>query len=194
VQFAPLAGAFSPRLSQKCPRERYAPQQSAKAFAAGMPARFLLPPRQREMRMKNWNAMIWLAALALQPLGAVAADEASTKATPSDQAPSAVGTLTVQWTVSGRRDPSDCGGFGVERFVLSARSVSSAPSDEEQGEAPCDAFQISMDLAPGSYTGEATLVDRLDRPLTLALPLEQVDIVAGREVVKSVDFAVGAFL
>jgi hypothetical protein len=145
--------------------------------------------------MKNWNAKIWLAALALQlPLCVVAVDEASTKTMPSDESPSAVGTLTVQWTVSGRRDPSDCGGFGVERFVLSARSVSSVPSDEEQGEAPCDAFQISMDLAPGSYTGDAILVDRLDRPLTLSVALEQVDIVAGREVLESVDFPVGAFL
>ena len=145
--------------------------------------------------MKNRNGKFWLPALAMQlsPF-IVAADVASTNATPSDDAPSAVGTLTVQWTISGRRDPMDCGGLGVERFDLTVRSASAAPSDAEQAEAPCDTFQISLDLAPGSYAGDALLVDRLDRPVTLSVPLEQVAVVAGHEVVKSVDFAVGAFL
>jgi hypothetical protein len=142
--------------------------------------------------MKNSNAKVWLAALALQlPSQVVAAD--IPRATPSDDAPSAVGTLIVQWTITGRRDPMDCSGLGAERFDLSARPAS-APTEEQLVDAPCDAFQISIDLSPGSYTGETLLVDRLDRPVTLSVPLEQVEIVAGREVVKSVDFPVGAFL
>jgi hypothetical protein len=99
--------------------------------------------------------------------------------------------LTVQWTISGRRDPIDCGGLGVDRLQLSVRA---AAGDEDQAEGPCDAFQLSLDLAPGSYSGDVVLVDRLNRPVTLALPLEQVEIVAGREVVKNLDFPVGAFL
>jgi hypothetical protein len=70
----------------------------------------------------------------------------------------------------------------------------SSPADEDQSEGPCDAFQISIDLSPGSYAGDAILVDRLDRPVTLSVPLEQLDIVAGREVAKSIDFPVAAFL
>jgi hypothetical protein len=144
------------------------------------------------MRMKNRNAKIWLAALALQlPPQVVAAEIPS--ATPLDETPSAVGTLVVQWTITGRRDAMDCSALGAERFDLSMRAAS-APTEDEQVEAPCDAFQISMDLSPGFYTGETLLVDRLDRPVTLSLPLEQVEIVAGREVVKSIDFPVGAFL
>jgi hypothetical protein len=177
------------------------------------------------MGMKNWNAKLWLAALALQlaprvgaadaprearwkaaPLHAVShaapaqaapslaapsqADRLS-NATPTDEAPSAVGTLTLQWTISGRRDPSDCGGFGVERLQL---SVKSSASDEDQSESPCDAFQLSVDLAPGAYAGNVILVDRFDRPATLSVPLEQLDVIAGREVIKSIDFPVAAFL
>ena len=142
--------------------------------------------------MKKRNAKIWLAALALQlSPQVVAADIPS--AIPADEAPSAVGTLILQWTITGRRDPMDCSALGAERFDLSARPAS-APTEEQQGDAPCDAFQISMDLAPGSYTGETLLVDRLDRPVTLSVPLEQVEIVAGREVTKTIDFPVGAFL
>jgi hypothetical protein len=148
--------------------------------------------------MKAWNAKIWLAALALQlppwllaadPVGAE--DVAAAAQPPSPEPPTAVGTLTVQWTISGRRDPIDCGGLGVDRLELSVRA---APGDEDQADGPCDAFQISLDLAPGTYTGDVVLVDRLNRPVTLALPLEQVEIVAGRETMKAVDFPVGAFL
>ncbi|MEO8182683.1 MAG: hypothetical protein ABI895_27940 [Deltaproteobacteria bacterium] len=160
--------------------------------------------------MKNWKAKLWLAALALLPPGVVSADAspaaalsnatlsnaalpnaALPNATPTDEAPPAVGTLTLHWTISGRRDPSDCGSLGVERFVLSMRS---SLADEDQSEGPCDAFQISIDLSPGSYEGDAILVDRLDRPVTLPVPLELLDIVAGREVAKSIDFPVAAFL
>ena len=133
--------------------------------------------------MKAWNATFWLAALALQLSGAAPP--------PSPEPPTAVGTLTVQWTISGRRDPMDCGGLGVDRLQLSVRAT---PADEDQADGPCDTFQLSLDLGPGSYSGDVVLVDRLNRPVTLAVPLEQVEVVAGREVVKSVDFPVGAFL
>lgn len=144
--------------------------------------------------MKNWNAKLWLAALALLLPSGVGGAEPSAAATPTDEAPSAVGTLTLQWSLSGRRDPIDCGGLGVERFVVSLRSSSSSPADEEQFEGPCDAFQISIDLSPGSYAGDALLVDRFARPVTLSVPLDSVEIVAGRDVVKSIDFPVAAFL
>src|SRR3954447_14316010 len=118
------------------------------------------------MRMKNWNAKIWLATLALQlpPCveGAVASPAAESPAVESraaampavlslgsgeasrsempirsemvmrtDEVPPAVGTLTLQWTISGRGDPIDCGGLGVERLALSLRAP---PADEEQAE------------------------------------------------------------
>ena len=109
----------------------------------------------------------------------------------TDEIPPAVGTLTLQWTISGRRDPIDCGGLGVERLALSLRAP---PANEEQAEGQCDAFQLSMDLPPGSYSGDAVLIDRFDRPVSLSVPLDMVDIVAGRDVVKTIDFPVAAFL
>jgi hypothetical protein len=66
--------------------------------------------------------------------------------------------------------------------------------DAEPWTAPCDAFQISIDLAPGTYTGEAVMVDRLDRPVTMNVPVEQLDVLAGRDVTKSVDFPMASFL
>jgi hypothetical protein len=132
--------------------------------------------------MKTLGAQIWLTALVLLlPSGAVVADDA----------PPAVGSLTVQWTLNGRREPIDCNGLGAERIDL---TLNSPLLDEDQWDAPCDAFEFSIDLPPGSYAGEAVLVDRLDRPVTLAVPVEQIDIVAGRNLVKNVDFPVAGFL
>jgi hypothetical protein len=149
------------------------------------------------MHMKAWNGKFWLAVLPLLlppciiTAGAVSVAPVAAAQPPSPEPPAAVGTLIVQWTISGRRDPIDCGGLGVDRLEL---SLQAAPGDEEQADGPCDAFQISLDLAPGTYNGDVVLVDRLNRPVTLAVPLEQIDIVAGRELVKSVDFPVGVFL
>jgi hypothetical protein len=140
--------------------------------------------------MKNWKAKAWLAALALllpciwsgAPPGANAAEEP----------PLAAGSLTLSWTLSGRREPLDCGGLGIDRFQLTLTAAGGA--DAEPWDAPCDAFQISIDLAPGTYTGEAVMVDRLDRPVTLNVAVEQLDIVAGRDVAKAVDFPMASFL
>lgn len=149
--------------------------------------------------MRNWKAKLWLTALALlppaimsgEPPRAMAAPEESALAD-ADELPPAVGSLTLQWTLSGRREPLDCGGLGIDRFQVALTGASGG--DAEPWEAPCDAFQVSIDLPPGTYTGEAVMVDRLDRPVTLNVPVEQVDVVAGRDVVKAIDFPMAAFL
>lgn len=168
--------------------------------------------------MRNWKANVWLTALALLPLCIVggepqlasaapaASTEAAAAAAPgavssampakqsglADELPPAAGSLTLQWTLGGRSEPLDCGGLGIDRFQVSLTSAAGAEVDPWQ--APCDAFQISIDLPPGAYTGEAVMVDRLDRPVTLNVPIDQVEVVAGRDVVRAVDFPMAAFL
>lgn len=146
--------------------------------------------------MRNWKATLWLTALALLPPYIRSGEPPRALAAPAiaeaDELPPAVGSLTLQWTLSGRREPLDCGGLGIDRFQVSLTAATGG--DAELWEAPCDAFQLSIDLPPGSYTGEAVMVDRLDRAVTLNVPVDQVDVVAGRDVVKAVDFPMAAFL
>lgn len=154
--------------------------------------------------MRNWRAYAWLSVLALLPLGIAyggkyAASAAPRGATAADAAtaavdelPPGVGSLTVQWTISGRREPLDCGGLGIDRFRVSLTAVGGTAT--EPWDAPCDAFQTSLDLSPGAYSGEAVMVDRLDRPVTLSLPLDEVEVVAGREALVAIDFPMAAFL
>jgi hypothetical protein len=149
--------------------------------------------------MRNWKANIWLTALALLPpciLGGepqVARAQETHAIAVDELPPVAVGSLTLQWTLSGRREPLDCGGLGIDRFQVSLTSATSG-GDAEPWDAPCDAFQLSIDLPPGTYTGEAVMVDRLDRAVTLNVAVEQVEVVAGKDVTKTIDFPMAAFL
>ncbi|MEY2931468.1 MAG: hypothetical protein RL033_2217 [Pseudomonadota bacterium] len=140
--------------------------------------------------MKNWKAKVWLTALALLSPCIVSGEPPAVSA--AEEPPPAVGSVTLQWTLSGRREALDCGGLGIDRFQVSLTAAGA--TDAEPWTAPCDAFQISIDLAPGTYTGEAVMVDRLDRPVTMNVPVEQLDVVAGRDIAKSVDFPMAAFL
>lgn len=151
--------------------------------------------------MRIWKANSWLPALALltpcimsgePPMASAAPRAAAATFADADELPPAVGSLTIQWTLSGRREPLDCGGLGIDRFQISLTAASGG--DAEPWDAPCDAFQISIDLPPGTYAGEAVLVDRLDRAVTLNVPVEDVDVVAGRDVAKAIDFPMAAFL
>ncbi len=144
--------------------------------------------------MRNWKAKLWLTALALM-LPCIASGEPRAGAASHDAAADelpAAGSLTLQWTLSGRREPLDCGGLGIDRFQVNL--VAPGLGNVEPWQAPCDAFQLTVDLAPGSYAGEAVMVDRLDRPVTLDVPVEQVEVIAGREVLVAIDFPMAAFL
>jgi len=101
-----------------------------------------------------------------------------------------VGTLTIEWSIEGRRDPLDCIDFDVDRLEL----VVSGSSDEVEVEPYCEDFSTSIDLYEGRYVADATLIDSFDRASTLTEAIDAFDIVAGTDLVISVDFPVGSFL
>jgi len=101
-----------------------------------------------------------------------------------------VGTLTVAWTIDGIRDPLDCADFDVDRLEL----VISGLNDDVETEPLCESFSTSIDLYEGRYVGEATLVDSFDRAATLTQPIDDIDIIAGTDLVVDIDFPIGSFL
>lgn len=103
-----------------------------------------------------------------------------------------IGTLTVEWTIDGRRDPIDCADFGVDRLEL---VVSNARGNlVEEVEPWCESFFVTVDLFEGRYFADATLVDSFDRSATLTVPIDAIDIIAGTDLVVQVDFPLGSFL
>jgi hypothetical protein len=109
-----------------------------------------------------------------------------------DDSPPAVGTLTVNWTIDGQTYPEDCAAFGVDRMELVLYEGGDYVVDEV--EPLCEAFSVSVDLLDGIYYGDATLVDSFDRAATVTLPIDDIDIIGGTELVIPVDFSFDSFL
>lgn len=103
-----------------------------------------------------------------------------------------VGTLTVDWTIDGQTNPDDCAAFGVDRFELVLYEAGDYVVDEV--EPLCEAFSVSIDMLDGIYYGDATLVDGFDRAATVTLPIDDIDIVAGTELLIPIDFSIDSFL
>lgn len=108
-------------------------------------------------------------------------------------APFGSGTLTVLWTVDGTIDPDACYdlGGGETDFELLIDDGTEAVAEVQS---PCEDFGLSVDLAPGTYTGYTTLVDRYDNPVTTTLRLDHLAIVEDTELTADIDFPVGSFL
>ena len=103
-----------------------------------------------------------------------------------------IGTLTVEWTIDGVRDPSDCAAFAVDRLELVIFTRSGRVVDEI--EPVCESFGVSVDLVEAVYFGDATLVDSFDAPATLTQPIDYLDIIEATELAVSIDFPIGSFL
>ncbi len=103
-----------------------------------------------------------------------------------------VGTLTVEWTIDGLRDPADCVGFDVDRLELSLYVGGDQLIDEV--EPPCEAFGVTIDLVEGRYSADATLIDRFGGTASTTETLQAVDIVAGTDLVINVDFPIDSIL
>lgn len=103
-----------------------------------------------------------------------------------------VGTLTINWTIDGQTNPDDCAAFGVDRMELVLYESGDYIVDEV--EPLCEAFSTSVDMLDGIYYGDATLVDSFDRAATVTLPIDDIDIVAGTELVIPIDFSIDSFL
>jgi hypothetical protein len=104
----------------------------------------------------------------------------------------AIGTLTIDWTIDGQTSPADCAAFGVDRMEL----VLYEGGDEvvQEVEPLCESFSVSVDMLDGLYYGDATLVDSFDRAATLTLPIDDIDIIGGTELVIPIDFPLDSFL
>lgn len=111
----------------------------------------------------------------------------------SDAAPAPLlGTLSVEWTIEGGRDPLDCVDLGADRLELVIFDVRGVFVDEL--EPFCESFGVSLELYEGRYFADATLVDSFDRAATVTEPLDALDVLAGTDLVVSVDFGLESFL
>jgi hypothetical protein len=110
----------------------------------------------------------------------------------TDDSEPPVGTLTVEWSIDGQRNPYDCSAFEVDRFEL----MLYAGLDQlvAQVEPICESFSVSVDLLEGRYEADATLVDSFDRAVTVTQTIDSIDILEGTDLVVGIDFPIEALL
>lgn len=79
------------------------------------------------------------------------------------------GTLSIAWTVNGSVDPAECDYYGADALQI---DLYDADDMLLATDTPyCDAFIEDIDLDPGDYTVDLTLVDTLDHPVSTTLSL-----------------------
>ena len=101
------------------------------------------------------------------------------------------GFLTVDWSVDGSQDPDSCDLAGADSIDI----LVTTPGGATVGEFTefCQAFVTSIELAPGTYAGDAVLLDRAGGQRTTAVDLGVFDIFGDDELSVSVDFPASSF-
>jgi hypothetical protein len=92
--------------------------------------------------------------------------------------PPQTGFLTLEWSIEGLAEPAAC-----DRVNARAMEIAVFYPDGfflTEVEAPCSAFQQSIELFPGEYVIFARLVDSEDLPITTRKRLD-VDLSAGED-------------
>ena len=96
------------------------------------------------------------------------------------------GVLVVDWSISGAQDPAFC-------RQSDADVISVVIDGEGEFEDVCESFQTSIELLPGSYTGDAVLLDPSGDARTTAVDLGPIEIFGNDELVVPIDFPPDAF-
>ena len=108
--------------------------------------------------------------------------------TRSEPAPAPVvvadGTLVVDWTINGTTDPNQCNQGAVT-------TIDGGFVGEFQQ--ACSAFATSINLAPGSYTASAVLVDARGTDRTTEIPIDAFTIRDNSELDVPIDFPASSF-
>ncbi|WP_438029895.1 hypothetical protein [Sorangium sp. So ce233] len=138
------------------------------------------------MKLTRLPSLMLVAALAAPAAGCVI------DARHDPPPPLSAGTLTIAYTIDGTIDPFLCSYYGVTDAELVVYTWDGHFATEQY--APCDYFEISAALRPGSYTADLTLVDAADRARSITKPLHDLEVFSDTELVVDVDFPVGSLL
>jgi len=102
------------------------------------------------------------------------------------------GSLTVTWSVAGSFAASRCDFYNASNLELTVYDSSGRFYTRET--APCAQFDISVNLPPGVYTADVTLVDSRNRAVSTTKPLEDIVITRGTDLAIDLDFPANSML
>jgi hypothetical protein len=103
-----------------------------------------------------------------------------------------IGTLTQRWSVGGRFDSRDCRIYGAHRMQLVIRDQSGQVV--ARAFQPCEEMQMSVKLAPGTYSGDAWLIGADGTPVSTTLSLTPFQIFQSTETFIDTNFPISSLL
>lgn len=102
------------------------------------------------------------------------------------------GSLTLRWLVASSRNPNLCAAYGGSTVELVVYDESGARVSTAMG--ACESFSLSLTLRPGTYTGEATLLDSRGNPVTTTKQLLALRVTPSTDLAVDLDFTQGSML
>jgi hypothetical protein len=100
------------------------------------------------------------------------------------------GVLVIDWTINGSTDPNQCNQASATRLEVIVDPGSGAPITFSQA---CEAFATSIDLAPGTYSASALLVDASGTARTTQVDINPFTIRGNDELHTPIDFPASSF-
>jgi len=101
------------------------------------------------------------------------------------------GSLVVDWTINGLRDPDQCDQGDAESIDVVVYHSDGAVMAEYQAE--CRAFLMRIDLPPGYYAADAVLLDASGVERTTVVDLQSFEIFGGDELSIPIEFPASSF-
>jgi hypothetical protein len=101
------------------------------------------------------------------------------------------GVLVVDWTIEGVNDARDCASEGADSIDVVLSTAAGDAVGDFNGY--CEDFDLSVQLAPGDYYGNATLLDAAGRPRTTSVDLGRFSIFGDDELHVPIDFPLDSF-
>ena len=101
------------------------------------------------------------------------------------------GTLVVDWTVDGTKDPRACSDNGAVTFDVIVENSNGVSVTEQQSD--CESFELSVPLPPDVYTIDGVLLDSRGHPITTAVR-DRLRVRPAEGDVSAIDFPADSFL
>lgn len=133
------------------------------------------------LRGLPWS-VVTLSCLALTSAGCIVS-------TP-DTGPG-TGTVSVAWTIEGSTSPARCADAGADALAIDIYDLDGQRITTVN--APCEDFLADIEIDPGAYSLDLTLVDAHDHAMTTTLTLD-ADVREGAETDLDIDFPHSSFL
>lgn len=113
----------------------------------------------------------------------------------NDQAPArssiSEGSLTLDWTINGSTDPSQCNQSVVTNIDILVTTPNGTPVGEFQQ--PCTDGVATISLSSGAYAAETVLLDRAGTERTTWIDIAPFTIYSNTDLAVSVDFPANSF-